>query len=187
MDDVQRRICERALSLFRERGFDEVTVAEIAAASEVGERSVYRYFGTKEGIVLGRAPGTFRGLLSALGRVPEDVPIVEAYGRTVHRSVVDPLELDIDRTRMALLRRTPSLRLAWYAELRVFEEGLARWIADRLGRPADDIEVMAAAAAIVAAHRIATERWDGAGMDGFFADFDRALALLGAHLDALAG
>ncbi|MXP20333.1 TetR family transcriptional regulator [Gordonia sp. HNM0687] len=41
-----------ALDLFDERGYASVTITEIAQAAEVGERSVYRYFGSKQGVVL---------------------------------------------------------------------------------------------------------------------------------------
>jgi len=47
-----RTIQERALDLFDERGFDAVTIEEIAAAAEVSPSSVYRYFGTKEGLIV---------------------------------------------------------------------------------------------------------------------------------------
>ena len=47
-----RTIQERALDLFDARGFDAVTIEEIAAAAEVSPSSVYRYFGTKEGLVV---------------------------------------------------------------------------------------------------------------------------------------
>ena len=46
------RIQSVALDLFEARGFEDVTVEEIAEASEVSPSSVYRYFGTKEQIVL---------------------------------------------------------------------------------------------------------------------------------------
>lgn len=49
---AMRTIQERALDLFDERGFDAVTIEEIAAAAEVSASSVYRYFGTKERIVV---------------------------------------------------------------------------------------------------------------------------------------
>jgi AcrR family transcriptional regulator len=50
--NAMRTIQERALDLFDERGFDAVTIEEIAAAAEVSPSSVYRYFGTKEGLVV---------------------------------------------------------------------------------------------------------------------------------------
>jgi AcrR family transcriptional regulator len=49
---AMRAIQERALDLFDERGFDAVTIEEIAAAAEVSPSSVYRYFGTKEGLIV---------------------------------------------------------------------------------------------------------------------------------------
>ena len=47
-----RTIQERALDLFDANGFAAVTIEEIAAAAEVSPSSVYRYFGTKEGILV---------------------------------------------------------------------------------------------------------------------------------------
>lgn len=49
---AMRRIQETALSLFEAQGFDAVSIEEIATASEVSPSTVYRYFGTKEGIVV---------------------------------------------------------------------------------------------------------------------------------------
>ncbi|MGV9349410.1 TetR/AcrR family transcriptional regulator [Streptomyces spiralis] len=49
---ARHTIQERALDLFDERGFDAVTIEEIAAAAEVSPSSVYRYFGTKEGLLV---------------------------------------------------------------------------------------------------------------------------------------
>src|SRR5690606_5012798 len=47
-----RHIQQTALELFTEYGFDQVTIEQIAATAEVSPSSVYRYFGTKEGLVL---------------------------------------------------------------------------------------------------------------------------------------
>ena len=50
--NAMRTIQERALDLFDARGFGDVTIEEVAAAAEVSPSSVYRYFGTKEGLVV---------------------------------------------------------------------------------------------------------------------------------------
>jgi AcrR family transcriptional regulator len=50
--NAMRAIQEHALDLFDERGFAAVTIEEIAAAAEVSPSSVYRYFGTKEGVLV---------------------------------------------------------------------------------------------------------------------------------------
>lgn len=50
--DARRTIQERALDLFDEHGFAGVTIEQIAAAAEVSASSVYRFFGTKEGLIV---------------------------------------------------------------------------------------------------------------------------------------
>ena len=50
--DAMRRVQAAALDLFEQRGYEQVTVEDIAAAAEVGPATVYRNFGGKERIVL---------------------------------------------------------------------------------------------------------------------------------------
>ncbi|GAA3037889.1 hypothetical protein GCM10017559_77310 [Streptosporangium longisporum] len=51
---VRETISATAVSLFLERGFDEVSVAEVAAAAEVSKPTLFKYFPTKEDLVLHR-------------------------------------------------------------------------------------------------------------------------------------
>ena len=51
-DAVAASIVEAALNLFDQKGFDGVTVDEIASASGISRRSLFRYFATKEDIVV---------------------------------------------------------------------------------------------------------------------------------------
>ena len=50
--EAQRRLQVIALSLFEQKGFDEITMQDVAQAGEVSESTLYRYFGTKEALVL---------------------------------------------------------------------------------------------------------------------------------------
>ncbi|MEV4839629.1 helix-turn-helix domain-containing protein [Nonomuraea sp. NPDC049486] len=81
---AMRAIQEHALDLFDERGFGAVTIEEIAAAAEVSPSSVYRIFGTKEGIVVAdefdhMSPETLESLLDPADPVGSLVRAVRAY------------------------------------------------------------------------------------------------------------
>ncbi|MFB6892414.1 TetR/AcrR family transcriptional regulator [Kitasatospora sp. NPDC056327] len=62
---TRQAIADTAIALFLERGFDRVSVAEIAAAAEVSKPTLFRYFATKEELVLHR----FADHLGEAGRV----------------------------------------------------------------------------------------------------------------------
>ncbi|MCW3064451.1 MAG: TetR family transcriptional regulator, partial [Solirubrobacterales bacterium] len=59
-------IAETAGRLFAERGFDRVSVAEIARAAEVAEKTVFNYFRTKEDLVYWRMESFEVELLKAI-------------------------------------------------------------------------------------------------------------------------
>ena len=50
-DEARRRVLDRAVDLFAERGFDDVTMAEIAEAANVARATVFNYFGSKHALV----------------------------------------------------------------------------------------------------------------------------------------
>jgi len=81
---AMRTIQERALDLFDANGFAAVTIEEIAAAAEVSPSSVYRYFGTKEGILVAdefdaMSQEAVAGLLDADDPVGSLARIVRTY------------------------------------------------------------------------------------------------------------
>src|ERR687886_153287 len=51
---TRQAISEAAIALFLERGYDQVSIAEIAAAAEVSKRTLFAYFPTKDDLVLHR-------------------------------------------------------------------------------------------------------------------------------------
>src|SRR3954465_1704989 len=67
---TRRLIAETARRLFAERGFDAVTVAEVARAADVAEKTVFNHFATKEDLVFPRG----HRRLAALGEAIRDRP-----------------------------------------------------------------------------------------------------------------
>ncbi len=67
---TRQTIADVAIALFLDRGFEQVSVAEIAAAAEVSKPTLFRYFASKEELVLHR----FADHLGEAGRVVRDRP-----------------------------------------------------------------------------------------------------------------
>lgn len=65
-------IAAAALELFATRGYARVTVAEVAAAARVGERTLYRYFVDKEDLLFGEDQAFRSALQTAIERQPTD-------------------------------------------------------------------------------------------------------------------
>lgn len=135
------RIQAVALDLFEEHGFDGVTVDAIAAASDVSPSSVFRYFGTKEEIVLWDEfdPALDRLLAPALA---DEVPL-EGLRRVV-LGAIERMSADDERQvrrRAGLMMSTPELEQAASTRAYAFAEHIGVALAERLGRPMVDLEV----------------------------------------------
>lgn len=116
-----------AFDLFRERGFDAVTVEQIAAVAGVSHRTFYRYFPTKEDVVFGEHEAAVARLRAALAEA-------------------DPAEPPLRRVRRALIAvqqpgRRPELEVA---RARLVAESAA--VRARNSQLAEDFENMVAEA-----------------------------------------
>ena len=103
-------IQEAAVNLFERDGFDAVTIDQVAAEADVSPSTVYRYFGTKEGIVLWNPHQ--RSLGERLDREVTEWPPLEAMRRAVSAFAADAAEWDEerDRRRMRHLMETTLSR-----------------------------------------------------------------------------
>ena len=142
---------EHGLRLFREHGYAETTIEQIAEAAEVSPSTFFRYFPSKEDLVL--VDDLDPLLIAAL----EDQPIEKDPLTAVRAAIAAVLAglTDEDRERelerQALMHTVPELRATLMDELRRTIEMVAEVVAARLGRPADDFEVRVFAGAVIGA------------------------------------
>ena len=160
-------IQERALDLFDERGFDAVTIEEIAAAAEVSPSSVYRYFGTKEGLLVAdefdsmsqQAPGEILDLNDPVGSL---LRIVLDYETTPEagESQKTPRSSQTERSpwrRVHYFFQEPSVRMAACAALDRASQRIAPMMAGRGDLTATQARV--APNALVFGYFAALEQW----------------------------
>jgi AcrR family transcriptional regulator len=152
---------EVALRLFAERGFDVVTVDDIAAEADVSRRTFFRYFASKEDVLLSDHPRRLGELRRALGGRPDGEPPLTAL-RHAFLSTAGGYEEERESllNRARLMRETPSLQARSLAHLRLWEEALASMVAERLGVDASvDLRPGVVAASTMAALRVAIDAW----------------------------
>ncbi|WP_344577084.1 TetR/AcrR family transcriptional regulator [Streptomyces lunalinharesii] len=158
---TRQAIRRAAFRLFAERGYDATPVDRIAAAAEVSPSTVLRYFPAKEDIVL---TDEYDALLAAGIRArPTGEPFVETL-----RHVTVGIMRDIGATdrgelvqRIRLIRDVPAVR-GRTAELTARHiETVSAALAERAGRPADDLGIRVVSAAGLAALQEAMLRWAG--------------------------
>jgi AcrR family transcriptional regulator len=98
---TRQAIVDAATDLFEHRGYDETTVADIAAAAEIGTRTFFSYFASKEEVLFPASDARVRAAVDAIAaRKPEDRP-ADVLLRALH----DVGEADDDMvSRVAMLR-----------------------------------------------------------------------------------
>lgn len=128
-----------ALRLFTERGFDSVTVEDIADAVEVSARTFNRYFPRKEDVVIPDNRERAETLRCALATRP----VGEAPLDSVQAAVLAVLESDPQRRAVRLLQarlltETPALQAQNLQRQQLWAAIVAEHVAERLGVGADD-------------------------------------------------
>jgi AcrR family transcriptional regulator len=142
-------IQQHALRLFREQGYAATTVEQVAEAAEVSPSTVFRYFPTKEALVLHDLYDPL--LIAAFEAQPPDVPPIQALRRAVRAVFADlpDEEAAQQRERMDLVRTLPELRAAMLDVFIMTVQQIAGLVAQRLGRQADDFAVLTFAGAFL--------------------------------------
>jgi AcrR family transcriptional regulator len=177
-----------AYRLFGERGFENVTVDDIAAEADVSRRTFFRYFASKEDVLLADHFVQLRRLREAMESRPDDEPIVAALRNallSMSSDFEDRKELVVLRGR--LMRDTPSLQARSLVHQKLWEEAMQDMVAERLGvDPVADLRPGVVSAATLAAMRVAFTTWLSADCTGdLIALTKEALDLLDGGLHQL--
>src|SRR5918992_2933375 len=85
---AREAIAATARRLFAERGFDTVTVAEIAAAAEVSEKTVFNHFPTKEDLAFAGREEGLRRLVADITERPPGASVLDVF-RALTTTVID--------------------------------------------------------------------------------------------------
>jgi AcrR family transcriptional regulator len=175
-------IQRHAFRLFREKGYAGTTVEQIAEAAEVSPSTFFRYFPTKEDVVL--YDPTDLPMFAAFEAQPPEVPPIQAI-RNAMRTVFGGLsaaDLAGQLERDELIRSVPELRSRM---MDTFVDGiqvLSELLAKRVGRAPDDMAVRTWVGAFIgAAIAVYLTASDLEPVD-YFKLFDDALAQLEAGL-----
>ena len=140
-----------AFRLFDENGYANTTVEQIADAAEVSPSTFFRYFPSKESVLL--ADDMDPVILAALARQPAHLSPVAAVRRAAEEAFATMSEeqWEAERTRQRLIFSIPEIKAAhfdeYYRTIRTIGEALGQ----RLGRDRDDFELRVFAGALVGA------------------------------------
>jgi AcrR family transcriptional regulator len=154
---TRETIARAAHELFATRGYHATTLPDIAGAADVSTRTIFAYFPSKEDILFSNFPMLKAALAQALDERPEGqdaLGTVRDLIISVHQ--VERSELD-DRMRLCI-DSDDTLRSHLRARLAQLEELIAAAIAKDLGAPASDLRPKVAAASLIAAFNVLTER-----------------------------
>jgi Transcriptional regulator len=153
---TRRVILESAARLFAKRGFELVTVAEIARVADVSEVTVFNYFPSKEDLVFDRMEFFEEKLISAVrGREPGE-SVLAAFRRPVLDGCKD-LAMEDTAERIvrggALINSSPALQVREREVAARYTQVLAQVLAEGTRMTPDDVELQAVAGSLMSVHR----------------------------------
>jgi len=192
---TRQDITNAATRLFMERGFDQVTVDEVAAAADVGRMTVFNHFPRKEDMFFDRDEEVREMLRDALRQCDPGVAPIETLRRLAHRLIAqDSRYVEFSAASQRFIE-TIEASLTLQARARSIRDELAQVvtaaISESVGRDPADLAARFAGAvllatwtvALIQGHHIFRERRDGAeSKTAFLAIIDKGSIGLKAAL-----
>jgi AcrR family transcriptional regulator len=178
-------IREAAMTLFEQQGYSSTTVEQIAEAAEVSPSTFFRYFPTKEAVVLTDEWDPM--IADTIRSQPPEVTAVDALLAGIRRVIqtATPADMAAERRRQRLFQDVPELRVRYTQQLTDAIDLFAGVLAERAGLDAPDLTQRAVAGALIGV-AVAVLKGDSGFID--LADYQRyeeALRLVTRELGAL--
>ncbi|WP_261564947.1 TetR/AcrR family transcriptional regulator [Frankia gtarii] len=134
---VRSELMTVAMSLFAEQGYDATTIDQIASAAGLSKRSFFRYFASKEEVILVNFEAFGRALADAVGQRPPQegawLALRRAFDLVEERNRLDPGRTFV---LLRMLHETPALKAAHLEKQARWRELLVPGVIDRLSRTA---------------------------------------------------
>ncbi|MFJ7194559.1 MULTISPECIES: TetR family transcriptional regulator [unclassified Streptomyces] len=186
---VSGELTEAALQLLAAKGFDAVTVDEIVTAAGVSKRTFFRYFASKEDVVVQFLADMGAGMCEELAARPAGERPSEALLRAVSVPLAACAHPDHAERALRVVRlilRTPALRARFMERQAQWCDDLTAQLADRTGLgPGTELYPRLAAGMALTAFDAVLWRWSaGDGAEDPVALLDRAFAVIAPALDA---
>lgn len=179
---MRAEVAEIAFRLFTEQGFDQTTVEQIAAEAGLSRTTFFRYFGTKEEVVLGKMAEVGREVAAALAARPEGERPWDSLRRALDVVTrTDPGDPDRSRHLMRLLNDACVLMTRQWEKTEGWQSMLVPEISRRLGgaTPGNELRAWALAASAIACLNAALDAWTaGDGEVPLGALLDQAMSAL---------
>ena len=147
---TRQEIADRAMQLFAARGFDHVTVAEVAAAARVSEKTVFNYFPTKEDLFFDEVPRRAQAIVETVRGRAEGESILAAL-RRMQLAECPRLCSPGFATFARIIEESPALQAKELEVMAGFAQILAAEIEAALG--VDERDARIAASLLVGVHR----------------------------------
>ena len=149
-------IAETARRLFGERGFDAVSVAEVAREAEVSEGTVFNYFPSKEDLFFSGMEAFEAKLVEAVRARPPGETVLGAFRRIVLENsprLAAEQTADVITTAARLITASPALQARERAIVAEYTDALAAVIAEETGAGEHAVERWAVANALMGVQR----------------------------------
>jgi AcrR family transcriptional regulator len=152
-----------ALRLFNEHGYAQTTVEEIADAAAISPRTFFRYFPSKEDVVIWDEYDPLA--LDLVDARPDNEPFAEMMRNVIRETLGGLYQHDPERllTRVRLSAADPELRARLLDAQTHGLELLAPLLARKRGAPADELHLRVVSSALLAAVFVALDLWQKEG------------------------